>query len=106
MLTPLDKVLTKLAAQVRQLVAFSQIVQPSKLQTTKVQVADDPVPDLVKPYGQVQEKSEPLCVLIKLAPQVAQLVEFSQIVQPSQMQEGEQNAAGPVPDLVKLGVGH
>jgi hypothetical protein len=49
------------------------------------QVADDPVPDLVKPdAGQVQEKSEPLCVLIKLAPQVAQLVEFSQVVQPSQ----------------------
>jgi hypothetical protein len=57
-----------------QLVAFSQVVQPSKVHTgvLAVHVADDPLPDWVKPdAGQTQVKSEPLCVLTKLAAQVA-----------------------------------
>jgi hypothetical protein len=36
----------------------------------------------------------------QLEPQVWQLVEFLQVVQPSKVQEGEQVAVEPVPDLV------
>jgi lipoate synthase len=104
-------VLTKLAAQVVQLVAFSQVVQPSKVHTGVLasHVADDPLPDWVKPdAGQTQVKSEPLCVLTKLAAQVVQLVAFSQVVQPSKVHTGvlaSHVADDPLPDWVKPDAG-
>jgi hypothetical protein len=101
------RVFTKLSPQAVQLVAFSQVVQPSKVHTggLAVHVAVDPVPDRVKPdAGQTQRLSVPVRVFTKLSPQAVQLVAFSQVVQPSKVHTGVlavHVAVDPVPDRVK-----
>jgi hypothetical protein len=105
------RVFTKLSPQAVQLVAFSQVVQPSKVHTggLAVHVAVDPVPDRVKPdAGQTQRLSVPVRVFTKLSPQAVQLVAFSQVVQPSKVHTGGlavHVAVDPVPDRVKPDAG-